>query len=246
MNTTVKCAFFKSTYTKLIFWMDFTAIITSVINTVTSAFAVVGNILIIYIIVKHKRLQNPSNILLGCLSLTDFLVGLIVQPLFVVRRSFEIQNIYICISRLTYIYFGYLCTGASVLIIAMISIDRCFAVLFPFRYEILADNQKYCLVMTGVWTAWTLFNLLSLTSVWNVLPPRPFLYGGMLIFTTSGIIVIVSYSLIYRVVSKLRRKIMPAEKTDEQNRRSKQRRHHERAKSLQLQLEFLYFATPLD
>ena len=120
--------------------MKFTAIVSSTINAAMSVSATLGNALIIYVILIHRRLQNPSNILLASLSVTDLLIGLIEQPLSVVRRSMEIENIHICIIRLTYFYVGFLCPVASAVNIALIGLDRCFAVLCPFEYEDWAEN----------------------------------------------------------------------------------------------------------
>ena len=130
MNSTMKCATLNfSHYTKVTFWLKFAVIATSTINAVTSVSATFGNFLIIYIIFKNTRLRNPSNLLLGSLSVTDFLVGLIVQPLFVIRKVLEIHTIHSCTILLMFRYSTILCGVASFLNIALISIDRCFAVI---------------------------------------------------------------------------------------------------------------------
>lgn len=40
-----------------------------------SFFAIVGNLMILYIVVKSKKMQNPTNYLLANLSASDFLIG---------------------------------------------------------------------------------------------------------------------------------------------------------------------------
>ena len=236
MNSTGKCVFKDVIYTNITFSMKFTAIVTSVINALTSVSATSGNILIIYVVLHNKRLRNPSNLLLVSLSTTDFLMGLIVQPLSIVRRCFEIHNIHICTVRLIISYFGYLCGGASVINIALISIDRCFAVLFPFRYEIFSENKKYCWVIVATWTAWALVNLLLMLSV---LSKETFFFTLLIMFVVSAVIIIISYCLIYRVVIKLRRQTLSIERNAEENPRRKQRKHHQMAKTFAIAIGVL-------
>ena len=229
MNTSEQvCTSFTLIYPKVTFSMKFTAVVTSIVNAVTSISAIFGNTLIIYIILKHRRLQNPSNLLLGSLGITDLLVGLIEQPLTVARRSMELHKTLICSIRKTCFYVGYFCAVASVLNIALISLDRCLAVLFPFEYETLVENRKYCWVIASVWTAWSIFNLLSAL---NILPRRTFFYGSLMIIIISFGIVIISYTLIYRVVLKLRRQTTSVERSYEPDRRTKQQKHHQMAKT---------------
>ena len=200
---------------------------TSTINAITSVSAIIGNFLIIYVILKHRRLCSPSNLLLGSLSVTDFLVGLIVQPLFVVRKSLEIHNIYICIVRLIFHYFGFLCAVASFLNIALISVDRCFAVVYPFRYDTWTQNWKYCCVIMGVWTAWGAYNLLGTL---NFLSQKQFLSVVIVTFVISAAVVIISYCLIYRVVRRYHRQTMSTEGADEEVWSKRRRENHQMAK----------------
>ena len=73
-----------------------------------------------------------------------------------------------------------------------------------------------------------IFNLLSAL---NVLAPTIFFYGAIMIVIISAITVIISYSLIYQVVLKLRRQTLSVGTTGEENRRTKQRKHHKMAKT---------------
>ena len=217
-------------------WMKFTAIVTSTINAITSVSATLGNTLIIYVVLKYKKLRNPSNLLLGSLSITDFLVGLIVQPLSVVRRTLNIHSIHICIIRLLFSFFGFLCSGASLINISLISVDRCLAILFPFRYEELAENRKYCCIIATTWMAWALTNVLYKLKVLSL---SKFFIGVITIYGITITIVIISYSLIHRVILRLRRKTLPIQTINEQNRKKKQLKHHHMAKTVAITIGVL-------
>ena len=52
------------------------------------------NALLIFVVATRRRLQTNSNILLACLAGTDFLVGLVAQPIAIavkVKRAFSIE-----------------------------------------------------------------------------------------------------------------------------------------------------------
>ena len=214
---------------------------------VTSVFATVGNILILFVILKYRRLQIPSNLLLGSLSVTDFLVGLMVQPVYIIYSALETESRHICNTlRLLYLRSAFLCLGVTVLNITLISIDRCFPVLFPFRYEVLADNRKYCWLIITTWVAWALFNLLSIQSIFPPKSlPRAFYDGTILVSIISAVIIIISYCLIYRVVRRLCRQTLSVETAGKQDRRQKQRKHQKMAKTFAITIGvFLLCWTP--
>ena len=69
-----------------------TNLVTGVVNAVLSPFAVAANLLIVFVIYRKISLQTSSNLLLGCLAVSDFLVGLVVQPSYVAYRLLENQS----------------------------------------------------------------------------------------------------------------------------------------------------------
>ena len=63
-------------------------VMTIVINSVTSPFTVLLNLLVIMAVKRRASLQSNANFLLACLAVTDALTGLIAQPSFVLWRKF--------------------------------------------------------------------------------------------------------------------------------------------------------------
>ena len=63
-------------------WMDGGYIALYLINSLTSLTSVGGNLLIIAAIWRTTSLHTPF-LLLGCLGIMDFLIGLLTQPAFV-------------------------------------------------------------------------------------------------------------------------------------------------------------------
>ena len=90
-----------------------TNLLTGVLNAVLSPCAVVANSLIILVITKKASLRSPLNLLLGCLAVSDLLVGLFVQPSYVAFRLGENQHKFVpCALRLFYSMGFFTCYGA--------------------------------------------------------------------------------------------------------------------------------------
>ena len=56
-----------------------------VIHTTTCPFTIVLNLLMMIAVKTKARTQSMSNMALACLALTDVMVGLVVQPLFIAQ-----------------------------------------------------------------------------------------------------------------------------------------------------------------
>ena len=174
-----------------------TAVVTSIINGVTAIVAIVGNSIFIYVFIKVTPLRTPSNILLASLSITDLLVGVIVQPMSIVRRSLEANDIHNCPARVLYAFVGFLCAGASFLNIGLISIDRCLAICLPFWYEAIASNRGHAIIVSLLWLVWGSFTLLPFVGLMSV---EVFFIGVFAVLSINVIIVIISYLLIFKVI----------------------------------------------
>eukprot|EP00794_Sanderia_malayensis_P003613 gene3613-4124_t len=183
----------------------YTALFSSIINGITSVFATVSNLTLLFIFVKTYQLHTPSNVLLASLSVTDLLVGFIVQPLSILRRMNEVKNRNLCTVRLVYTYFGFLCSGASFLMIGLISIDRFIAIYFPFRYTRFATCRLHMVIVLVIWLSWAVFTLLPLVDVLSI---GTFFTTVVGVLALNTFIVLVAYALMFRVVLRQRRVIM--------------------------------------
>ena len=204
MNKT--CLFLQITHSTLTRSERATAIATSTISIITAIMAVIGNALTLYAFYKYQRLRSLANIFITSLCVTDFLTGLIVQPLFATRRLHQLHSPdALCTIRLTYIFFANLCTGASLLSVGLVTIDRCIAITLPFRYISMANTATaYILVVICSWIVWTIFTLLPYV---GVLSMSAYFSAVSITFMVIILVVLVSYVLIYCVVIKQRRKI---------------------------------------
>ena len=181
-----------------------TAILTSVLNGITAAMAIVGNSLMLYVFYSCKRLQTPSNLLLASLCVTDLLTGMIVQPLSIARRLIEASGQHHCIIRAVCAYHAFLCIGMSIQSIAVVSIDRCLAIKLPFKYASIASLPRYTRVVSLCWLAWIVVTSLPFAKAFDA--SQFFIVIATLICINISI-VLISYGQIFIVVLKHRKRI---------------------------------------
>ena len=112
-------------------------------------FTVIINALFISTYLNNRILQNTSNLLLVVLAMSDIFVGLLAQPMAIIRAVMEILGTHNCtlfnISRLVIIF----CSGLSFLTIIVITHDRYIAIYHPLRYPVLFSKQNIKIIGIG-------------------------------------------------------------------------------------------------
>ena len=179
-----------------------TVILTSVINTVTAATAIIGNALFLYVFARVSSIRTPSNTLLASLSVTDLLVGLIVQPSSVARRILEFKDIHDCPLRVMFAFFGFLSCGASFLNIGLIALDRCLAICCPFWYEVSVTIRTHGMAICFIWFAWGAFTILPFAGVLSL---QVYFIGVFAVLIANTIVFLISYGFISKVIIAKRR-----------------------------------------
>ena len=205
-NSVASCLFLLSLDSNLMHSESINTIIVSTITSILAVTATVSNSLALYVFYRITRLRTLANMLLMSLCVTDLLTGVIVQPFFVIRRLHELnpQN-NICTIRLIYIFFASLCAGASLLTLGLVTIDRCTAIVMPYRYLSTASYKLYITVTILVWLAWAIF--VSLPFI-GVLSTMQYNVGLSTIYLLVILVVLISYCRIHRIVIEQRRKIV--------------------------------------
>ena len=111
----------------------------AVFNVLSGLFAFLSNLVIIVTAIKTPSLQRPSNILLCSLATADCLTSVTLQPIFVAWRIL-IQRVHESCSYQQELTTAFdvssrLMTGWSLVSLAVISCDRCYALSKPFGYR---------------------------------------------------------------------------------------------------------------
>ena len=140
----------------------------SILNSVLSFTAFLGNALILIALHKESSIHSPSKLLLRNLAITDLCVGLIVEPLAVtgwmsaVNEHWNICRDVTAVSLLT----GYILCGVSLMTLTVISVDRLFALLLGLRYrQVVTLKRTYVIVITN----WVISTVFSAMHFWNPL-----------------------------------------------------------------------------
>ena len=147
----------------------------SIINLVVAGsnvpfgiFAFLSNLAIIVTALKTPSLQRPSNILLCSLATSDCLVGLVAQPLFftwwmLLQRAQDYSCFYLKLLTIVSWLSRMFPTVLSLFYMAVISLDRCYALCRPLFYRANVTKQgnaSFCL--------WLVHSVLSVDLVHEV------------------------------------------------------------------------------
>ena len=139
-------------------------LITAIINIATAPVAVTANTLIAMAIFSCSRLRTPSNLLIGCLALSDVLVGLTVQPGYITYRLMEndLRSVP-CFVRITYNAAFFICFGVPFMTLSAVSYERFVAVRLRVRYNEFFSSSRVVRYMLGIW----LVNLVLTCLTWE-------------------------------------------------------------------------------
>ena len=125
------------------------------INIFLAITASLGNALILIALHKVTSIYPPTKLLFRCLAVTDLLVGLISQPLYVtiLFSRFTTWNVNVAIDFADG-FFSRLLPAVSLLTSAAISVDRLLALLLGLRY-------RHTVTLRRVWVVIVCFGVIS-------------------------------------------------------------------------------------
>ena len=139
---------------------------TSVLNSILSVAAILGNALILIALHKESSLHPPSKLLLRSLATTDLGVGLILLPLMVTRCmsiANEHWNMFRYASTLCFTMVTVFC-GVSMLTLTAISVDRLLALLLGLRYRQVVTLKRTYVIVIAIWVLCTVSPVMKF---WN-------------------------------------------------------------------------------
>lgn len=175
-----------------------TYIFSIVLNSVSAMPAIFLNALVIMAICRRSSLQTPSNVLLCSLALTDFLVGLIVQPVFIAHKvsALKAERRLHCIASVVSKTLALLLGTVSLTTLTAISIDRVLAISLPSRYRTVVTKGG------AVKTAIVLWVFGIVMSVILLLRPIIFLYCIIAVVLTCLLVTTTAYFRVYQLLRR--------------------------------------------
>ena len=134
-------------------------IINCVLNAPLMFISILGNALVLAAIIRTPSIRSTHMIMLCSLAVSDFLVGLIAQPIYIARQLTKeryLNNVWKVI--------GPSLCGVSLMTITAITVDRFLALHYHMRYATFATESrvKYTLI-----TMWLITFLMHCFNVWN-------------------------------------------------------------------------------
>lgn len=176
------------------------------LDVVPAILTIVGNAVFFATLLKTTSLHNPSNLFLGALCVTDLVVGFICQPLFIVVLVGPSGP---CCSMVTKAYnliFG-LSSLNSFIFGLLITLDRYFAIFYPFRYREWASCRRYATIAVITFVIFALYS--ALKTPYFEKSRTSFLIFDICLELTVIIAVFLIYAMICRVVFIKSRAVVP-------------------------------------
>ena len=170
--------------------IDVTVITNCVLNVPSMVISTLGNALVLAAIIRTPSIRSNSIIILSSLAVSDFLVSIVAQPLYIARGLTKNNVFLFHLSQMSMVS---LC-GVSLSTITAITLDRFLALNFHMRYAGLVTKFRVTCVLLMIW----LFNVfLSCVQIWS---DRAYLLVTA-VFTCSCLIISTfCYIRIFRIV----------------------------------------------
>ena len=157
--------------------------------------AVTGNAVVLWLFYKNDSLRTVSNRFLASLSVADFLIGLVIDLVWIAIRFFIEASSPSVLHELTLMLWIHT-TTAPTFNICCVSVDRFIAIRFPFRYQDMVNKKRCYTVIILVWllSLCLPFSKLSVTNAGDII--RAIFWFSLTFITFVFPLVIVSLSYI--------------------------------------------------
>ena len=176
---------------------DASSLVNVVLNGIVSAAATVGNLLIIIIIVRSSTLHSTANFLLLGLTMSDFGVGVVVEPLFITVLLKRYTGLPInCTLVVTQNVASSFFVVVSMFTVTAISIDRYLAIYFHLRYPEIITMKKVIYLQSSLWAPSGLLALARMAGF------RIYLGVGMALVVICLSLTYFAYGKIFKVLRR--------------------------------------------
>ena len=187
-------------------------IISAVFLSILACVVVIGNGMVMLAFKVNYKLRTVTNMCFVSLALCDFLVGLISIPLWIYYTFNDDNNMHLYVF---YISFDIFNGTASIFQLTAISLERCFSIVAPVRHRSMPVFFYYAMVF-AVWFLAIVSTLLRLLPQKNVTGGDWYnVYTILVCFVLPVLIMITSYSLLFRTAMKRTRMSMRSSKNQQ-------------------------------
>ena len=179
--------------------------------------AVTGNAVVLWLFFRNESLRAVSNRFLASLSVADFLVGIVIDPIWItfgclIQPSNVTQAALNEFMEMLRIH----TTAATTLNLCCVSVDRFIAIRFPFRYQDILTKKTCHSLIAVVWFT----SLLLPCPVIFVNAENLWLFVSLVTFCIPTTVMAVCYFWIFKAASNQARRMTGGNKHRADERRS--------------------------
>ena len=115
--------------------------------------AIIGNAVVLWLISRNRLLRTISNLLLTSLAAADLLVGLVIDPVYIVFRCllFKTDTYWTLHYSRAVDYLWIHTTVATTFNLCCVTLDRHIAIFYPLRYENIVTYLRCYVLIATVW-----------------------------------------------------------------------------------------------
>ena len=163
-----------------------------ILNAPLMLLSIIVNALVLVAILRTPSIRSPSVIFLCNLAVSDLLVGLVVQPVYVAA---EIARTVRALSQAAETV-GFAGCGVSLATMTAITVDRFLALHYHLQYpNLMTTSRAICTIIT----IRCIITLFSFSILWS---PRIYYFLGAFCITICLLVCLVCFIKIYRIVRR--------------------------------------------
>lgn len=131
------------------------SIFLAISNIAIALLTLAGNGVTFVAFYKTRSLRTPSNLLLLCLSISDFLAGSVAEPVHAAEIIFAMKDpAMACRVKDFYSIAMFVTTVASVVSISFVSTERYLAVFYPHKHNVWITKSRVFKLIILFWVVW--------------------------------------------------------------------------------------------
>ena len=163
-----------------------------ILNAPLMLLSIIGNALVLVVILGTPSLRSPSVIVLCNLAVSDLLVGLVVQPVYIVEQMVKTVPKLQEATR----GMGFAGCGVSLWTMTAITVDRFLALHYHLQYPNLMTTSRAIYTIITIWCIITLF---SFSILWSL---SVYYFFATFCITICLLVCLVCFIKIYRIVRR--------------------------------------------
>ena len=163
-----------------------------ILNAPLMLLSIIGNALVLVVILGTPSLRSPSVIVLCNLAVSDLLVGLVVQPVYIVEQMVKtVPTLSEAVGAM-----GFAGCGVSLSTMTAITMDRFLTLHYHLQYPNLMTTSRAIYTIITIWCIITLF---SFSILWSL---SIYYFFATFCITICLLVCLVCFIKIYRIVRR--------------------------------------------